>query len=82
MFNKKIYWMERQARKASHEAKHLINIMKIRAMLTGIFSPVHGYPTDNASNNDSKPSGGKHTRSIKERRMRRYRHACRIRAAA
>jgi hypothetical protein len=74
MFDKNEYWKKKQERKKISEGRSLFGRIRASAFFEGFFAK-----PDVA--HDAEPSAKKgHTRSPKERRMRRQRHHDRLRA--
>lgn len=67
MFNPKEYWEKKQERKRLSESNFAVATVKALAKLSGIFCRDTFYASD-------KPVFVGHSRSPKERRMRRIRH--------
>jgi len=72
MFDNKLYWAEKIARSARMEAKRIARETKAPSFFAGLFA--RSAPT--------KPISIHHTRSARERAMRRQRHRDRMRNAA
>lgn len=67
-FDKEGYWIEKEKRKKLSEAKFLVSA---RALMSGFFGSDAPGPQVTAK---KKANGKGHTRSKKERRMRRLKH--------
>ncbi len=76
MFDKNEYWKKKQERKKISEGRSFFGQIKASAFFEGFFAK------PDTSNDDGEPPKKKeHTRSPKQRRMRRQRHQDRLRTA-
>ena len=75
MFDKNEYWEKKRERQQLSEARGFFARLKFMSLLSDLWG--------SKDDTEEKPVvTGKHTRSMKERMMRRHRHASRMRNAA